>query len=106
MAIKKILSSALIASLITVTMGSEIMAQTVTGPVQITTATSSIPSRHPTQFPLAKIIDGISANTTPFNGFAGQSQTVGKITFTFNGHYNLTAFRLWNGINKIGRAHV
>jgi hypothetical protein len=73
-------------------------AQTVTGPVQIASATTNIQISGQ-RFPISQIIDGIYSDTPPFNGFSGNRNSIGRITLDFNGYYDLTAFYLWNDIN-------
>jgi hypothetical protein len=73
-------------------------AQTIQGPVQIIDAKSTIRGGS-TVYTLPQIRDGISSDNAPFNGFQGRQTSLGKITFILNGHYDLTAFYLWNDVN-------
>lgn len=54
----------------------------------------------PGAFPLNQIVDGITADTPPFNGFTSP-QTAGTITFDFASSYNLSSFILHNDINVL-----
>lgn len=60
----------------------------------ITATTTMIPGA----FPLNQIVDGITADNYPFNGFTSP-QTAGTITFNFVSSYNLSSFILHNDIN-------
>jgi hypothetical protein len=72
------------------------MGQNIMGPIQIISVTTTIPSN--SGYPLSQIADGIFANPT-FNGFAGDTNAVGTITFTFDKPYDLDQSYLWNDIN-------
>lgn len=50
------------------------------------------------QFPINQINDGINTDS-PFNGFAADGITSGRITLTLDQTYNLNSFVLWNDIN-------
>ncbi|NOT85073.1 MAG: hypothetical protein HOP02_09940 [Methylococcaceae bacterium] len=50
-------------------------------------------------FKLAQIADGISTDTSPFNGFASRNLKSGTITLALNGTFNLTSFDLWSDID-------
>ncbi len=54
----------------------------------------------PGAFPLNQIVDGITADNYPFNGFTSP-QTAGTITFDFASSYNLSSFILHNDINVL-----
>ena len=90
-----------LASLAAGTMATHAMAQTIMGPTKITTVTSTIPGGDP-NFSLPQIADGIANPALPFNGFQGQNQTIGSITFTLDQLYDITAIHLWNDINVQG----
>jgi hypothetical protein len=75
------------------------LSQTIVGPIQITNTTTTNIAISGKRFNLSQIRDGISSDMPPFNGFAGKRNSIGKILLNFNGHYDLTAFYLWNDIN-------
>ena len=52
------------------------------------------------QFTLDQINDGITADF-PFNGFAANGITAGRITFGLDQAYDLDSFTLWNDINVL-----
>jgi hypothetical protein len=79
-----------------VTASTPAVAQNIMGPSQIISVTTTITSS--SGYPLSQIADGISANPT-FNGFAGDANAIGTITFTFDKPYDLDQSYLWNDIN-------
>ncbi len=100
MTIKNIIVwSGIVAGVVAFTASSAAMAQTIKGPLQIIGAKTNIKGGNKI-YALPQIWDGIYSDTSPFfNGFQGAQNTIGKITFTLNGAYDLTAFYLWNDIN-------
>jgi len=52
------------------------------------------------QFTIGQINDGITADS-PFNGFASNGITAGRITFTLDQTYDINSFTLWNDINVV-----
>ena len=55
---------------------------------------------------IAEIVDGIKDDTVlnpgfPYNGFAGATGQVGKISLDLVGTFNLDSFLLWNDINIV-----
>lgn len=70
-------------------------AQNITGPTQITGATSSVANGNGT-FPLQQIRDG---NTSELNGFQGANNGTGSIEFELDKTYTINQFFLWNDIN-------
>jgi hypothetical protein len=99
MSLKKIIRSFAVMAFVTAAAtGSVAISQTIKGPVQIVDATTPIPGGS-TTYILKKIWDGVDSDSSPFNGFQGRNNALGKITFIFNGHYDVTAFYIWNDIN-------
>ena len=52
------------------------------------------------QFLIGQINDGITADS-PFNGFASNGISAGRITFALDQAYDLDSFTLWNDINVV-----
>jgi PEP-CTERM motif len=50
------------------------------------------------RFTIDQVADGITADS-PFNGFAANGITSGRITLTLDQAYDLDSFTLWNDIN-------
>lgn len=56
-------------------------------------------------FDISQIVDGITSDIRPYNGFAADGVTEGQINFAFSSSYNISGFTLWNDIN-IGNTNV
>ena len=52
-------------------------------------------------WPVAEIADGIIADGSPFNGFAGLTGRLGTIRLDLDGEYDIDTFNLWNDINIV-----
>jgi|GEM_PF-1482011 len=68
---------------------------------EITATTSMVAAVEPAPFglfPIEEIIDGITADISPFNGFATDN-LAGTIRFDFTGPYDISSFSLWNDVN-------
>lgn len=52
-------------------------------------------------WPVAEIADGIIADGSPFNGFAGLTGSLGTIRLDLDGEYDIDTFHLWNDINIV-----
>jgi len=52
-------------------------------------------------WPVAEIADGIIADGSPFNGFAGLTGTLGTIRLDLDAEYDVDTFNLWNDINIV-----
>jgi len=50
-------------------------------------------------FPLTQIVDGISSDIDPFNGFISPNTKTGTITFIFENEFDIDSFFIWNDIN-------
>lgn len=68
------------------------------------TASTTLPTYVDTifgSFPIEEILDGITSDAAPYNGFAAAGVTTGVINFNLNSDYDITAFSLWNDINVL-----
>ncbi len=63
----------------------------------IATTTMPVSAFSAPTFTIDKIVDGISSDASPYNGFA--SDSIGIINLTFNETFTLTSFLLWNDVN-------
>lgn len=70
----------------------------VVGGAQIA-ASTSLPTFG--NFTIDQIVDGITNDNPPYNGFASTAQA-GTITLDFDQSYDLAAFVLWNDISVLG----
>lgn len=52
-------------------------------------------------WPIAELSDGIIADGSPFNGFAGQTGVLGTISLDLAGDFDIDGFHLWNDINIV-----
>lgn len=76
---------------------------------EITATTDLIEYSHPSfgTFSIDKIVDGITSDANPFNGFAtNPSERSGIIHLAFSQAYDLSDFVLWNDINVVNEGII
>lgn len=51
--------------------------------------------------PISQVVDGITGDAWPFNGYAGENGDLGTVHLAFLNAYDIDSFSLWNDMNIV-----
>jgi hypothetical protein len=76
-----------------------VAAQNIKGPAQITASTTIIQEPGSPAATISKAVDGNASDASPYAGFVGTNDSLGKIDFVFDRPYDVRSFHLANDVN-------